>query len=668
MARPNTVREVEALVSNLAKLNDAVSAASANVSAAELADDFDKASQSYKNLVAAEKKAKNEAKVVQEQYNKIVGDSAQEFKELAESQRNFKVELEKNSVMLRNLGLNVKGMDIMMTAIINTQGSLLTQISNAEKLTTERSQELGKKKTEELKQEVIVKKQYFEAISDITKKLNTTIKDGLNIKFGGDTTIDYAARAAARRKAEELGDDDGFADLRPKKADGTPDERFTTLESVNIRQDALDALELNENLEDLSANINNNLNEALGPAEEFKNKMVGVAEKIPIIGGAIGKEINKRFSKAVSIIEDDLIDSLSKQAVAQKATGTGIVTNIGLQEMFNRAVAKNPYTAIAMAILAALTFITSLFMFARKTQRAARDLANELSLGRDQLEGQFIALKAQELKFKAMNLDADKLKTTLTTLSTTFKDLELVTAENAANIEKFAQFNGISSDEVVKLSKQLMITEGVSFDMALSMQQQAAAMAKTAGIAKGRVLNDMASNAEEFARFSQQGAEGLAEAAVAANQMGLNLTKVMKVAGELLDFESSITKEFEAQVLTGRALNLEAARQAALSGDQDSLMREIKSVAMGVNLETMNVVQKDAIASAIGLSVSDLMRVSRGESLDKMETQIGVQKKTNEILLAGFQKEEEKLDEIAGNTKTSPTGPNAFGGIVETDA
>ena len=68
---------------------------------------------------------------------------------------------------------------------------------------------------------------------------------------------------------------------------------------------------------------------------------------------------------------------------------------------------------------------------------------------------------------------------------------------------------------------------------------------------------------------------------------------------------------------------------------------------MGVNLETMNVVQKDAIASAIGLSVSDLMRVSRGESLDKMETQIDVQKKTNEILIAGFNDEGEKLDKIA---------------------
>jgi hypothetical protein len=71
---------------------------------------------------------------------------------------------------------------------------------------------------------------------------------------------------------------------------------------------------------------------------------------------------------------------------------------------------------------------------------------------------------------------------------------------------------------------------------------------------------------------------------------------------------------------------------------------------MGVNLETMNVVQKDAIASAIGLSVSDLMRVSRGESLDKTDTQIDLQRKTNEILLASARGNEEKLDQIANNT------------------
>ena len=97
---------------------------------------------------------------------------------------------------------------------------------------------------------------------------------------------------------------------------------------------------------------------------------------------------------------------------------------------------------------------------------------------------------------------------------------------------------------------------------------------------------------------------------------------------------------------------------------KEGLLQEIRSVAMGVNLETMNVVQKDAIASAIGLSVSDLMRVSRGESLDKMETQIDVQKKTNDILIAGFKEESDKLDQIAGGL-SKETQDNIYAGIVD---
>ena len=39
---------------------------------------------------------------------------------------------------------------------------------------------------------------------------------------------------------------------------------------------------------------------------------------------------------------------------------------------------------------------------------------------------------------------------------------------------------------------------GLSFDAALNMQRQAASMAKAEGLAVGRVLNDMATAAEEF--------------------------------------------------------------------------------------------------------------------------------------------------------------------------
>ena len=346
-------------------------------------------------------------------------------------------------------------------------------------------------------------------------------------------------------------------------------------------------------------------------------------------------------------------DEVSGKATFNLTRGFGTAINqVGaLGKRLMMLVISNPITALAAAAV-------GLFMLFRKINRAARDLANDLSLSKDQLDGQLVSLKLQEARFKVLNLDADKLKTTLTTLSEEFRDLSLVTAENAANIEEFAQNAGIGGSEVAKLNKKLMVMEGLSFDAALSMQRQAAAMAKAEGLAVGRVLNDMASAAEDFARFSRDGADGLAEAAVAAAKLGLSLDGVLKASEGLLDFESSITKEFEAQVLTGQALNLERARQAALAGDQEGLLQEIRSIAQGVNVESMNVIQKDAIAGAIGISVADLMRVSRGESLDKQQTQIDLQKENIEVLRNGFLGNKEELEKIERNQNQSGNPTN----------
>jgi hypothetical protein len=618
MATQKTVLQIEALVSNLAKLNDAVSAASAKVSAAELADDFDKTSVAYKNLVASEKKAKNEAKVVQEEYNNIVGESGQTFKNLAENLRDFAFSVNENKNALAQFGIASKDLGRFFSQVTDKQSTLTTEIEQRKNEINE-TKNLSKQQRELLEQEIREREKQVKIYKGVGEKINNAVASISKIGMSGSTDIDLGARARQRADIESLA---------PIAAStGERDKRFTKV------QEMLDAYDAAANLEDAIAKTNKTFQETVGVVDKVKSGITDFTDKIPVIGSYVSGFINDKFKDAVKLIEVDLQKSLEE-------TEDGLEKS-GLQaRIFNLILKANPIFLIGGLLVGALLLF-------RNINKAARDLSNELGMGRDQLDGQLASLKMQELKFEAMGFEADKLKTTLTTLSTEFKDLELVTAENAANIEMFAQQSGIGGDEVAKLTKQLIVTQGVSFDMALDMQRQAAAMAKTAGIAKGRILSDMASNAEDFARFSMQGAEGLAQAAVAANQMGLNLTKVMKVAGELLDFESSITKEFEAQVLTGRALNLEAARQAALSGDQDSLMREIKSVAMGVNLETMNVVQKDAIASAIGLSVSDLMRVSRGESLDKMETQIDVQKKTNDILIAGFNDEGEKLDKIA---------------------
>jgi hypothetical protein len=637
MATSKTILQIEALASNLEKLNNKVENASAALQELELQENASK--DDLARARKDEKDAKNEAKLLQKEYNDIVGESSQTFKDLAKDLRDFAFVANENKNALNQFGIASKDLGRFFSQITDRQSTLTTEIEQRKTEISE-TKNLSKQQRELLEQEIREREKQVKVYKGVGERINDAVASISKIGMDGSTDIDVGARAAQRA---------GIESLAPIAAStGERDKRFTKV------QEMLDAFDAASNLEDAIAKTNKTFQETVGVVDKVKSGITDFTDKIPVVGSYVSGFINKRFKNAVDLIEVDLQESL-------KGTEGGLKKS-GLQaRIFNLILKANPLFLIGGLLVGALLLF-------RNINKAARDLSNELGMGRDQLDGQLASLKMQELKFEAMGFEAENLKTTLTTLSTEFKDLELVTAENAANIELFAQKTGIGGDEVAKLTKQLMVSSGLSFDQALSFQEGAAALAKTAGIAKGRILSDIASNAEDFARFSMQGSEGLAEAAVAANQMGLNLTKVMKVAGELLDFESSITKEFEAQVLTGRALNLEAARQAALSGDNESLMREIKSVAMGVNLETMNVVQKDAIAGAIGLSVSDLMRVSRGESLDKQDTMINLQKQGNEIALAAARGSEEKLEKIANNQEKNIAGPNAFGGIVETDA
>ena len=638
MAR--TLGEIEALARSQSSLSDEADKATEKLlnlrgTLADLDEthkDYQKTVDAVKKATKDERVAKDKAKAVQLEYNSVVGDSAAKFKQLNEDIDEFVGAVTLNKSALDKLGIGAQNIADQYQINAQMQGANLQKIKQLNDDIT-KFQSIG-----------------HTAIVDARKRELAFIEDNNNIlvrigkQLGGVfDDINNIGTSSAKTEVDAVARDQLMRDAKALPA-SSPEEAAQ-------RDATIKGLEQSFATEDKIVMLNKGFKTASDQVKNVASGITDITDKIPVVGGAISGFINKQFSEAVGLVGNDLREGLKGNEEGLKKSGIAA-------RLLNSILRMNPLVLMASLALGVLFAI-------RNINKAARGLANDLGMGRDQLEGQLVALKAQEIKFQAIGLDADKLKTTLTTLSTEFKDLELVTAENAANIEDFAQNAGIGGNEVVKLTKQLMITQGVSFDMALDMQQQAAAMAKTAGIAKGRILNDMASNAEKFARFSMQGAEGLAEAAVAANQMGLNLEKVLKVADDLLDFEQSITSEFEAQVLTGRALNLEAARQAALSGDQESLMREIKSVAMGVNLETMNVVQKDAIASAIGLSVSDLMRVSRGESLDKQDTQIDLQKKTNEILLASARGNEEKLDKIASNMNTGQD--NLFGAVVDND-
>jgi hypothetical protein len=122
-------------------------------------------------------------------------------------------------------------------------------------------------------------------------------------------------------------------------------------------------------------------------------------------------------------------------------------------------------------------------------------------------------------------------------------------------------------------------------------------------------------NAGITAKF-QQNPEALAAAVAQAKALGTNLETVDKIGDSLLNWESSIENQLKAQLLTGKEINLEKARYAALTGDQATLTKEITDqVGSLSDFQKMNVIAQKSLAEAFGLS-----REEMADMLQKQET------------------------------------------------
>jgi len=85
--------------------------------------------------------------------------------------------------------------------------------------------------------------------------------------------------------------------------------------------------------------------------------------------------------------------------------------------------------------------------------------------------------------------------------------------------------------------------------------------------------------------------------------MGLELKQLDAIADSFLDYESSITKEMEAQVLTGKDINLNKAREAFLNNDLVKAAEEItKQVGSVDAFLKMDRIRAESLASAFGMS------------------------------------------------------------------
>ena len=208
---------------------------------------------------------------------------------------------------------------------------------------------------------------------------------------------------------------------------------------------------------------------------------------------------------------------------------------------------------------------------------------------------------------------AEQAQAAVTSLVDEFGSLDVVSARVSAQLGSITGQFGLSGDNAGQLLKQMQAINGASIETNLNLIGSVGELARAARVAPAKVLNDIASDTESFALFARDGGRNIARAAIQAAKLGINMGKVASIAESLLDFETSIEKQMEASVLLGRQLNLDKARELALTGDLESLQRElVRQVGTQAEFQALNFIQRKALADAIGVSAADLGKLVAG--------------------------------------------------------
>ena len=256
--------------------------------------------------------------------------------------------------------------------------------------------------------------------------------------------------------------------------------------------------------------------------------------------------------------------------------------------------------------LGPLTFVMEMFILDKQIGEAAKQLnityGEAMNLRREMTQvanasgNNFVTGKKVLETFISIN---KALGTTVSSM-----DEELLT-----QFTEMREMAGFTNEELQGIAAITLAT-GKDMD---SVTGEFMAQAKISAMQNGVLVNQK-ELAKEIGKISAattlslgKNPKALGQAVAVAKSLGLELGKVEAIAGNLLNFEQSIENELQAELLLGRDINLERARQAALNNDIATVAEEIaKQAGSAAEFGEMNVLQQQALADAVGMSREEL--------------------------------------------------------------
>ena len=466
-------------------------------------------------------------------------------------------------------------------------------------------QKRGLTSVEAIDKQLLKNKESLNKASKIENALTNSLssKEQQRVKYANDRASDVLKEKSIQEDllaAAETGagfDRKAFesSEKRQAKAEGTLDYHTRLLgplgqQAVFTRQNA-DELERQNKIREKEKETIIANEKKLGA---FGGILKGIS-KIPILGDLV--DTDKILGAAMDKIKDG---------------GSGVAgLGAGLKEAGSQ-------------MLSGLTNPANIALFAFTAMLGALKTMGELILGNNKKITQFE---------KTMVMSKDEAKNLAGTFADTAGELDDINVTSAAMIHTFMdmseQFGFMAkfSQDTLATATRLQATTGITAEAAGSL---AASSELTVGSFDDQYKNALATSYElqkqKGVQFDMKGIleetskvtgtvranlggniEEIAKAVTQAKLFGSSLEDVASAGKTLLDFESSISKELEAELLIGRDINLEKARAAALAGDQVTLAQELQREAGSLSeFQNMNVIQQEALSAAMGMT-SDQM-------------------------------------------------------------
>jgi hypothetical protein len=211
---------------------------------------------------------------------------------------------------------------------------------------------------------------------------------------------------------------------------------------------------------------------------------------------------------------------------------------------------------------------------------------------------------------------------------------------------RLTEITGLSAQEAGKLAT-FSASTGKSTDDYVSSLRKAAFTAQQTNrihISDKELLSSVSKLSAGILTKFQGNPAALAAAVVQAKKLGTSLEQMDKVGDSMLNWESSIENELQAELITGKKLNFERARAAALTGDQATLMQEVANQAGSLaEFQDMNVIAQQSLAQAFGMNRDEMAdMLMKQEAINKYGDAAG---QLNKDQLADMEKRNMSADD-----------------------